>query len=155
MSIFKCIQSYHNVYTSQRPVYVLGRGSLSSTPTMETIFPSNLRVALLLQIMYNILSIFELYFHQWKPLLQTRKTTEPTSALNHLKPKEKRTPRRSPSHSIEHEKNPKSFHSFTVSSLENRRLLHKHKSCSFFMNLRGMQGLNPAPRQRGTAPGSL
>ena len=65
-----------------------------------------------------------------------------------LKAKEKRAPRRSPSHSIQHEKNPKSFHSFTVSSLENRRLLHKHKSCNFFMNLRGMQGLNPAPRHR-------
>ena len=51
-----------------------------------------------------------------------------------LKPKEKRAPKRSPPQSTQHEKSPKSFHMFTVSSLENHRLLQEHKSCNFFMN---------------------
>ena len=78
--------SYGNLCIRRKDLFTfLDGGALSSTPTMETIFPSNLPVALLLQIMYKMLSIFELYFHQWKQLLQTRKTTEPTSALNHLR----------------------------------------------------------------------
>ena len=67
----------YSVYTSQKHVYIR---RFSLWPTMETIFPSNLRVALL-QIMYQILSSY--ISSNGNPSSKHEKLRSQTSALNH------------------------------------------------------------------------